>query len=110
MKSIKASTQQSITAMSGKAIAERCQQAINHVYFNNTDSPHIIGVSKLAHNIRLQFQTEEEANIIRGLHKMKEDIWSAAFEGLKTHEPMYGIVIHGVPIADLDMTKMSDMD
>jgi hypothetical protein len=110
MKSINASTQKSITTMSGKAIVERCQQAINRVYFNNTDNPHIIGVSKLANSIRLQFQTEEEAKTIRSLHKTKEDIWSAAFEGLKFHEPMHGIVVHGVPIADLDTNKMNDAD
>ena len=108
MKNIKAKAHQSITVMSGKAIAEHCQQAINRVCFNNTESPHIIGVSKLANSIRLQFQTEEEAKTVRSLHKTQEDNWSAAFEGLKFHEPMYGIVVHGVPIADLDPTKMSD--
>ena len=60
--------------MSGKVIAKCCQQAINHVYFNNIDSSYIIEVNKLAYNIRLQFQTEEEANIIHDLYKMKEDI------------------------------------
>ena len=74
MKSIKASIQQSIIIMSGKAIMKRCQQAINHIYFNNIDSSYIIEVSKLVYNIRLQFQTEEEVNIIYDLYKMKEDI------------------------------------
>jgi len=40
---------------------------------------------------------------------MKDNLWSAAFEGLKAHEPMYGIVVHGVPIADLDATRMADL-
>ena len=35
-------------------------------------------------------------------------MWNAAFEGLKPHEPMYGIVVHGVPIANLDVTQMAD--
>lgn len=81
MKSMKASVQQSITDMSAKDIAERCQQAINRVYFNNADSPRIIEVSRLANSFRLQFKTEEEANTTRNLHKTKDDVWSAAFEG-----------------------------
>ena len=72
---------------------------MNRVYFNN-DSPRIIGVNKLANGIRLQFEIEEEANTARGLN-----IWNAAFQGLKVHEPMYGIVIHGVPIADLNIVE-----
>jgi hypothetical protein len=32
----------------------------------------------------------------------------SAFEGFKVHEPMYGIVVHGVPIAGLDTTAMTD--
>jgi hypothetical protein len=102
------SIQQSIVEMPAKTIAERCQQAINRIYVNNADSPRIIGVSKLAKSIRLQFETEEEVNTARSFSKTKEDIWGGAFEGLKVHEPMYGIVVHGVPIADLDATRMTD--
>ena len=76
MKSMKASVQQSITDMSAKDIAERCQQAINRVYFNNADSPRIIEVSRLANSFRLQFKTEEEANTTRNLHKTKDDVWT----------------------------------
>jgi uncharacterized protein YlxW (UPF0749 family) len=45
--------QQSIKSMSAKAIAERCQQAINPVYVNNADRSRIIGVSKLARSTHL---------------------------------------------------------
>jgi hypothetical protein len=33
-----------------------------------------------------------------------------AFKGLKYHEPNYGIVIHGVPIAELHLEKMTDVE
>ena len=59
--------------MSGKVIAKYYQQAINHVYFNNIDSSHIIEINKLIYSIHLQFQIEE-LNIVHDLHKMKEDI------------------------------------
>jgi len=96
----------SILAMPAKDIAERCQQAINRLHVNSSDSPHIIGVSKLAKSFRLQFETEEEATIVYRLNQTKDDIWNAAFEGLKVHVPMYGIVVHGIPVADLDSTMM----
>jgi len=96
----------SILAMPAKDIAERCQQAINRLYVNSSDSPRIIGVSKLAKSFRLQFETEEEATTVRCLNQTKDDIWNAAFEGLKAHVPMYGIVVHGILVADLDSTMM----
>src|SRR5436305_7097250 len=99
----------SILSMSAKDIAERCQQAINRLYVNTSDSPRIIGVSKLAQSFRLQFETEE-AIIVRKLNQTKDDIWNTAFEGLKIHVPMYGIVVHGIPIANLDPTTMDNTE
>ena len=65
--------------MSAKEIAERCQQAINRLHVNIIDSPRIIGVSKLVKSFRLQFETEEEAIIVRKLNETKDDFWNAAF-------------------------------
>ena len=100
---------ESILTMPAKDIAERCQQAINRLYVNTSDSPRIIGVSKLAQSFRLQFETEE-AIIVRKLNQTKDDIWNTAFEGLKIHVPMYGIVVHGIPIANLNPTTMDNTE
>ena len=110
LKDMSMDKQQSILTMPAKTIAERCQQAINRLYINTSDSPRIIGVSKLAKCFRLQFETEEEASTIRKLDHTKEDIWSTIFEGLKIHEPMHGIVVNGIPIADLDTTMMDNKE
>ena len=95
-----------ILSMPAKSIAEQCQQAINHLYVNISESLRVIGVSKLATSIRLQFETEEEAITIRKLHQTKDDIWNTAFQGLKVHVPMYGIVVHGIPMANLPSALM----
>jgi hypothetical protein len=99
---------ESILTMPAKTIAELCQQAINRLYVNPADSPRIIGVSKLAKSFRLQFETEEEATTIRKLDQTSDNIWNAAIKGLKIHVPMYGIVVHGIPIANLNSTTMDD--
>ena len=93
-----------ILSMPAKSIAERCQQAINRFYVNMSESPHIIGVSKLATSIRLQFETEEEAITVRKLNQTKDDMWNTAFERLKAHVPMYKIIVHGILIANLPLT------
>ena len=80
---------------------------MNRVYFNN-DSPRIIRVNKLANSIHLRFETEAEANTVRGLHITEDDIWNTAFQGLRVHEPMYGIVVHDVPVVDLNPENMED--
>ena len=52
-KNTSAAVQTSILNMAAKAIADRCQQAINCVYVNHEDSPRIIGIIRLARSIRL---------------------------------------------------------
>ena len=110
LKDMSTDKQQAILTMPPKTIAEGCQKAINRLYVNTSDSPRIIGISKLAKAFRLQFETEEEASTARKLNQTKDDIWSTIFEGLKVHEPMHGIVVHGIPIEGLDMTRMDDRD
>jgi hypothetical protein len=104
-KDMKTSTQQSITKMSGKEIAERCQQAISSSKINGAQ-PTILGINKLANSIRIQFETEEQAKTVSD---PKID-WDKAFQGLKLHKPNYGIVIHGVPRNDLDITTMTNTE
>lgn len=110
LKDMTMNKQQSILAMSAKAIAEHCQSAIDRLYVNSSDAPRIIGVSKLAKSFRIQFTTEDEADTIHKLNQNKDDIWNVAFEGLKLYEPMYGIVVHGIPTADLNTTMMDDKE
>src|SRR5436190_7822131 len=55
------------------------------------------GINKLANGIRVRCTTEEQAKQIHTIN------WSEAFEGIKTHEPNYGIVINGMPIDELDL-------
>ena len=95
-----------ILSMPAKSIAERCQQAINRLFVNTSETPRVIGISKLAKSIRLQFETEDEATTVRKLDQTKKDVWDTAFEGLKLHIPMHGIVVHGIPIANLPLTMM----
>ena len=104
MKNMTPAARQSLLSTTAKSIAERCQRAINRFYINTSDNPRIIGVNKLAQCIHLQFETEEEANTVQTLGN---DIWNA-FEGLKLHEPIYGIVAHGIPKSDLNDTSMAD--
>jgi predicted SpoU family rRNA methylase len=85
-------------------IAERCQQAINRLHVNITDSPHIVGVCKLVKSFRLRFETEE-ATTVHKLNETKDDFWNVAFEGLKIHLSMYGIAVHGISIADLSKSN-----
>jgi cellular nucleic acid-binding protein len=107
-KGISPETRQLISTTSAKTITERCQNAVNRACNHKANIPQIIGIRKLASTIRLQFETEDQANIIRALSKTKDTIWNAAFKGLKLHEPTFGIVVHGVSIANLDPKLMSD--
>src|ERR1700694_2165783 len=56
--------------------------------------------------IRINFGTEEHANMVRD----KNVDWNQAFQGLKVQEPSYGVVIHGVPIAELSAINMTDTE
>src|SRR5208282_2906463 len=51
---------------------------------------------EIVNGIRVRCETEQ-AGQLRAID------WSEAFEGIKTHEPNYGIVIHGIPIDELDL-------
>jgi hypothetical protein len=62
--------------------------------------PKVISVNKLPKcTIRLQFKTPEQATEAR-----KAPInWDTAYEGVKEHKPIYGIVIHGVRNEAVDL-------
>ena len=83
-----------ITTMAPKEITERCQQAVEKASIPGVK---LQGINKIVNGIRVRCATEEQANQLRAID------WNEAFEGIKTHEPIYGIVINGMPIDDLDL-------
>jgi len=100
-----AATQQSIFAKSAKEITEQCQKAVNHAYENKSKTLKIRGISKLANGICIQCDSLMDAQSLG--HEVNVD-WNKAFKGLKKHDPNHGVVVHGVPIAVLDLRKMTD--
>jgi hypothetical protein len=76
--------------MSNPEIAKCCAQVLP-VHSINTSR--IIGITKLSSALQIQFSSEDEA------HKASAADWNKAFKttGIKTHQPRYGIVVHGVP-------------
>lgn len=108
IKAAPASAQQKITKMPGIDIAELCQKAINAVM--PSSQPRIIrGICKLSQAIKIQFDTEEHMELVRTYTKSPGIDWNKAFNttGIELHEPRYGIVVHGVPIADLSTDDMT---
>jgi len=83
-----------INTMPANQVTERCQQAVEKA---SIPSVKLQGINKLVNGIRVRCATEEQASQLRAID------WSEAFEGIKTHEPNYGIVIHGMPTDELDL-------
>jgi CheY-like chemotaxis protein len=110
-KTVPASMQEKITKMSGIDIAEQCQKAINTVM--PSSQPHMIrGICKLSMAIRIQFDTEEHMELVQTYAKTPGIDWNKAFNttGIELHEPRYGIVVHGVPLMDLNTDDMTNID
>ena len=86
--------------MPNKAIAERLQIALDNTM---EQAPKILGIGKLTNAIRMQFGTEDAANVICST---KLD-WNTAL-GAKTevniHKANFGVVVYLVPtsVADPD--------
>ena len=74
-----------------KVIKAQFQKAVDAAALPST--PKVVSINKLPKNtIRLQFKTTEQAEQSR-----KASInWDIAYEGVKVHKPIYGIVVHGV--------------
>ena len=103
--------QEKITKMLGIDIAKLCQKAINTVM--PSSQPHMIwGICKLSMAIRIQFDTEEHMELVQTYAKTPGIDWNKAFNttGIKLHEPWYGIVVHGVPLMDLNTDDMMNID
>ena len=82
-----------------KEITQLCQFAIDSTTTIGDMKPRLRGIDKLKNNsIRLQCKSAEEVQLLQ-----KVD-WNKAFDGLTIYKPKYGIVIHGVPTEELDIT------
>jgi|SRR5579859_3281283 len=69
-----------------------------------TDKPlKINGINRITNGIRVQCKSPEDAKLLR-----QEVNWNIAFEELTVHKPKYGIVVHGVPAAQI--TGLEDDD
>jgi len=71
--------------------------------FINERSPHdkpiIQAINTLGDTtLKLHFRSKEEAAKIRSLNVN----WSQAYDGVKTHNPQFGIIVHGVPTAETE--------
>src|SRR5947207_5252857 len=99
-------TKNLLATLHEKEITKRCQHAID-VSINGDafDKPRLNGVNKLAqNNIRLQCRTPEQAEELQNIN------WGLAFKGLCVYRPNFGIVVHHVPKAELDMTCLDNED
>jgi hypothetical protein len=85
-----------IASMHEKEITKRCQQAITESTLNT--KPKLQGVSKLTNGIRIHCNSEEEVKQFKNID------WNHAFEGITVHKPKYGIVIHRVPMSDINFS------
>ena len=81
--------------MTSKEITQRCHHAIEKAAIPDVK---LKGISKLVNGIRIKCSTEDQAKRLRATD------WSnAVFEGVKLHQPRYGVIAHGIPI---DASKM----
>ena len=107
IKATPATARQKIAKMPGIDIVERCQKAINAV-MPSSQSHMIRGICKLSQAIKIQFDTEEHMELVRTYARTLGIDWNKAFNTtrIELREPRYGIVVHGVLVADLSTDDM----
>lgn len=89
-------TQNQIAINNHLEITERLQGAVRQATITGP-VPTILGVQKLkSSDIRFRCETEEEAE------RLREVDWSKAYPGIEVRRPKYGVVIHGIPIEEID--------
>lgn len=70
------------------------------------DKPIVQAVNTLGTTtLKLHFRSKDEATKIRSLNVD----WDQAYEGIKLHNPQYGIVVHGVPMAVAEGTESKEL-
>jgi len=89
-------TQANLTSKTYKEITERFQKIADKTA--TAGPPLKIGGFQVlkSNDIRFTCDSAEEANRLRKID------WSKAFEGLEVRQPKFGIVIHGVPIEEIN--------
>ena len=94
--------QQQIGTGHPKDITAKFQHAVD-MTDSLSSKPRILGINKQGktNNVRLQFKTPAEAQQVK-----EADVdWSLAFEGVQTHKPQYGIVVHGVATEEINLSE-----
>jgi hypothetical protein len=82
-------------------ITAKLQQTIESQMKENP--PILHGIQKLkSQDIRILCKTQREAQQLR---KLK---WDKIYNGLKVHQPKYGIVIHGIPTTSINPNELQD--
>ena len=79
--------------MHAREITKCCQNLIDTT---TTETPKLNRMNKITNGIRLQCKSPEDAQILSTVN------WNGAFESLTTYKPKYGIVVHGVPVTEID--------
>jgi hypothetical protein len=92
---------EAIANMPHHAIAEKLQTAITKEILKAAkgEPPKVVGIGKLENGIRIQLESEEDANAI----PINDINWSEALgttTGIKPHAPSYAIVIHDLHLSN----------
>jgi hypothetical protein len=90
-------TKKILATKSHKEITEQCQTAIEQANIKNIGTTKLNGVNKLPNHLRIQYKTEEQAKLLQEMD------WNKVFNGTTLHRPKYGVVIHGVPKAKVNL-------
>jgi hypothetical protein len=95
-------TKNQMKSMHPQDLIQKCQSAIDD-QIKEGRIPKIHGISKLSNDeYRLHCETEEDPPLLNAMN------WDSAFEGAQVKKRKYGLVLHGVPKMDLDLTDKED--
>jgi hypothetical protein len=98
LSSASASFQQQVTSMQEQDIAQSLQEAIKHDWKGGPEIQ-IRAVKKVPpHLIKIQCNTEADVAALRQIK------WELIFEGATQVKGSYGVVLHGAPKKNLDLT------
>jgi Zinc knuckle len=94
-------TKEQLAQLSHTEITTKLQQTIESQMKDNCLTIH--GIQKLkSKDIRLHCNTEKEAEQLRKLE------WDKFYNGLKVHQPKFGIVINGVPTTSMKSNELQN--
>jgi hypothetical protein len=103
MRETRTETRELLTTGARDDIKATFQRVINER--SPHDKPIVQAVNTLGTTtLKLHFRSKNEAAKIRSLNIN----WDHAYEGIKPHNPQYGIVVHGVPTAAVEGTESNE--